>query len=512
MNIRTDIRSIRDLWENNLLKFPNKTAVIFEGESLTYREVDYFINRFRAYLQKKCGMRQGDTVAIFAPNCLAFFIAYWAVIKLGGVVVPVNVRLKGDELAYLIGNSEAAVLIVHKDLWEAAKDVLPQCANVQKIIAIGFADEGTSSYEEAIQYPEASAEEPDIQPDDLAIIMHTSGTTGLPKGAMMRHRDVLFNIRMAIIAQSFRHSDIHLLTVPMFHATALYSMLPSSAYLGSTVLIAPRPEVRELAALIERHRATTFFGVPTLFYFLVTMKDLDQFDLSSLRLIAYAGSMMPVQTIRRLRQKFPHTELHNFFGLTETISMTHVLPNADVDTRPESIGKLLPEVWQKIIDEEGNEVPVGEVGELCFKKENVVIGYWKRPGLLEESMVDGWFRTGDLALVDEEGYVYLRGRKKEMIIVGGENVYALEVENVLLSNENIQEAAVVGVPATGARAYLGELVKAVVVLRPGRKMTELDVKRYCAERLPSYKTPQLVEFRDALPRNPGGKVIKRELI
>jgi len=512
MEIRTDIRSVRDLWENNLLKFPNKIAVIFEGESLTFREVNEPIDRFRAYLETECGVKQGDTVAVFAPNCLHFFIVYWSIMKLGGVVVPVNVRLKGDELAFLIDNSDAEIFIVHKDLWDAARGALPQCPNVKKTIAIGFSDKGTLLYEEAIQHSEVIDARPDIHPEDLAIIMHTSGTTGRPKGAMMRHCDLLFNLRMTIVAQNFRHSDIHLLTVPMFHASALYSILPSSAYLGSTVLIAPRPDVKELATLIEDYRATTFFGVPTMFHFLATMKDLDKFDLSSLRLIAYAGSMMPVQTIQRLRQKFPGVELHNFFGLTETISMTHVLPNADVDVRAESIGKPLPEVWQKIVDEDGREVPAGETGELCFKKENVVPGYWKRPGLLEESMVDGWFRTGDLAMVDEQGYVYLRGRKKEMIIVGGENVYALEVENTLLSNDNVQEVAVVGVSATGARAYLGELVKAVVVLRPGRQMTELDVKRYCAERLASYKTPQLVEFRDALPRNPGGKVLKRELV
>lgn len=510
--IRTQLDSVRDLWENNQLKFPNKTAVIFEGESLTYREVNEPINRLRAFLEIECGVRQGDRVAVLAPNCLQFYVAYWAIMKLGGVVVPVNVRLRGEEMRFIIANSDAEILFVHKDLWEPAQEVLSGCPNVKHIITMAFAEGDHIAFDEALRYPETLDTEPTILPEDLAIIMHTSGTTGQPKGAMMRHRDLLFNLRMTIIAQSFRHEDIHLLVVPMFHASALYSILPSSAYLGSTVLIAPRPEVRDLATLIQEHRATTFFGVPTLFHFLTTMKDLDSFDLSSLRLIAYAGSMMPVQTIQRLRQKFPHVELHNFFGLTETISMTHVLPDGDVETRPESIGKLLPEVWQKIVGEDGQEVEAGVVGELCFKQENTIPGYWKRPGLLEEAMADGWFRTGDLALEDEDGYVYLKGRKKEMIIVGGENVYALEVENVLLSHAKIQEAAVIGIPATGARAYLGEVVKAVIVLRPGETIAELEVKRHCAERLASYKVPQLVEFREALPRNPGGKVVKPELV
>ncbi|MDH7568425.1 MAG: AMP-binding protein, partial [Armatimonadota bacterium] len=353
---------------------------------------------------------------------------------------------------------------------------------------------------------------PEILAEAPAIIMHTSGTTGLPKGAVMRHTDLFFNVRHAIFAHSFRHEDVHLLVTPMFHATALYSLLPSSAYLGSTLVISGRSEVRELVELVQNHRVTTFLGVPTMFHFMSTLSDLQRYDLSSLRLIAYAGSPMPTQTIRRLRQRLPNVALHNFFGLTETIAMTHVLPNRDADIRPDSIGKVLPEIFQRIIDEEGNEVPPGVVGELCFHRSNVVQGYWGQPGRIEESIVDGWFRTGDLAMVDEDGYTYLKGRKKEMIIVAGENVYALEVENVLYACDGVLEAAVVGVPATGARAYLGELVKAVIVRQEGAQLTETDVKRHCAARLPSYKVPHIVEFRDRLPRNTLGKVVKRELM
>jgi acyl-CoA synthetase (AMP-forming)/AMP-acid ligase II len=189
-----------------------------------------------------------------------------------------------------------------------------------------------------------------------------------------------------------------------------------------------------------------------------------------------------------------------------------VLPSQDALERAESIGKVLPDVGMKIIDEDGNEVAPGEVGELCFRKENVVREYWRRPGLLEESMIDGWFRTGDLASVDEQGYVYLKGRKKDMIIVGGENVFALEVENVLVNHEAIRDAAVVGIEATGIATYLGELIKAVIVLEPGAELTERDVKRHCAERLATFKVPHQIEFRDELPRNPSGKVLKDQLL
>ena len=212
-----------------------------------------------------------------------------------------------------------------------------------------------------------------------------------------------------------------------------------------------------------------------------------------------------------LRKRFPHVALHNFFGLTETISMTHVLPSADAAERADSIGKLLPEVYARLVGENGEDVPSGEVGELLLRRDCVIPGYWRQPGRLEESLRDGWFHTGDLARRDELGYFYVQGRKKEMIIVAGQNVYALEVEAVLLRHPGVREAAVIGVPATGARAALGELVKAVVVGQPGAELTELEIKRHCAETLPGYKRPQVVEFRDELPRNAAGKVLKRLL-
>lgn len=506
------LRSIRDYWQNNVAKFPRKTAFICEGQHLTYAEADAQIERLRGHLERACGLRPGDRVAYYLPNCLEYAIAYWATINAGAIAVPLNTRLRPEEVRHIATHVGAQILFVHAQLRAQAEEALPVGVGPRHRITVGYEADGAAAYASIVAEGEPSSTRPDIAPEAVAIIMHTSGTTGLPKGAFMRHTDLFFNVRHAIYAHSFRHEDVHLLVLPMFHPTALYSLLPSSAYLGSTIVIAPRPDVRELVRLIQNHRITTFLGVPTLFHFLTALRDLDTYDLSSLRLIAYAGAPMPPQTIRRLRERLPGVALHNFFGLTETISMTHVLPDKDADTRPESIGKLLPEVFQRIVDDEGRDVPVGEVGELCFHRSNVVPGYWGQPGRLEEAIVDGWFHTGDLALVDEEGYVYLKGRKKEVIIVAGENVYAPEVENVLYAHDGVLEAAVVGVPATGARAYLGELVKAVVVPKEGVVLTEADIKRHCSARLPTYKVPQIVEFRDHLPRTPSGKVLKRELV
>ena len=505
------LKNVRDLWVNNMRNFPRKTCVIWHGREYSFAQVDEVTDRICAYLQRRFGMGSEDRIAICAPNCLEFFLLYWGIVKGGGVVVPVNTRLTSDDMLFMLENIDPLVFCIHASVKDTALKAVSNMRKAPKLVTIGFEETDAVNFEELLNY-EGEPTYTEIDPEQLVIIMHTSGTTGRPKGAMVTHSNILFNIRMAIIAHSWRHEDVHLLVVPMFHATALYSMLPASAYLGSTVVIAPRPEIPEIVELIERHRCTTFFGVPTLFYFLTTYRELEKHDLTSLRLIAYAGAPMPPQTIRRLREKFPWAWLHNFFGLTETISMTHVLPNKDALTRPESIGKVLPEVWQRIIDENGNDVQVGEVGELCFHKHNVVKGYWNQPELMREAMLGDWFKTGDLACIDEDGYVYLKGRKKDMIIVAGENVYALEVENAILSHDGVMDVAVVGVPAKGALSYLGELIKAVVVTKPGVRLTEADIKKHCASILPSYKVPHIVEFREQLPRNPAGKVIKHKLI
>ena len=505
------LQSVRDVWYHNLEKFPNKAAAIYGGQEHSYRQCDLLSDSLRRELSCRFGLEKGDKVAIAGPNCFEYYIAYWAIMKSGGVVVPINTRLGREELEHAIGNSDSEIVIVHEENWEAVREVLPNCPRARHVVGIGLDEEGLTSFEELAVEGEAYDHHPEIGEEDLGIVMHTSGTTGRPKGAMMRHGDLLFNNKLAIYAHSLRHEDVHLLVVPMFHATALYSLLPTSALLGSTIVLAPRTDARELAELIQEHRVTTFFGVPTLFHFLTMMKDIDRYDLESLRLLAYAGSPMPPVTIKRLREKFPNVKLHNFFGLSETISMTHVLPSEDADLKPESIGKILPQVGQRVLDENGNAVPPGEVGQLHFHRENVICGYWKEPERLAESMVGDWFNTGDLAVVDEEGYVFLKGRSKDMIIAGGENVYALEVENCIMTHERVREAAVIGVPATGVRAYLGELVKAIVVPHEGEELTVPDIKGHCTERLASYKVPQFVEFIDELPRNPSGKVLKRML-
>ncbi len=501
--------TLPEVWANVVDKFPRKVAVIYEGQEYSYGDLNETIIKAAQVLRSKFGLAKGDRVAVALPNCIEFFITYWAAILSGGVIVPLNTRLRAEEMQFVVENADAKALLVHKSVWAAIEPALE--GRDQPLVTCDFELDGQMTWETLVEGDESAPEPETTTTDDLAVIAYTSGTTGQPKGALMDHGNIMFNVKNCLVAHSFRHEDVHMLVVPMFHCTPLYSLMPSSAYLGSTLCIAPRPQIAEVAQLIQEHKVTNFIGVPTLFHFLVTMKGFESYDFSSLKVVAYAGATMPSQTIGRLRERLPWVETRNFFGLTETTSVTHVLPSPDALNRPDSVGKALPDIGVMIADDQGNALGPGEIGELCFRRENVVNGYWNRPGLLDESIKDGWFHTGDLAMVDGDGYLHLRGRSKDMIIVGGENVYANEVEAIVMGHGKVMEVAVVGVEATGVRAYLGELVKAVIVPEEGEELTEADVKRHCSQHLASYKVPQIVEFRSELPRNPSGKVLKRQL-
>jgi acyl-CoA synthetase (AMP-forming)/AMP-acid ligase II len=505
--------NIVQYWRTAVSLFPRKTAAVFEGREYTWAELDRLTASLAGSLRERFSLDEGDPVAIAMPNCIEFFLAYWGVMRAGGVVAAINCRLGEEEMAHCLGDTRARLLITHGRVQEAVEAGLRDADDIQRIIVAEPKIQRSARMADLLaREPEDQFEDADPRGEALAVIAYTSGTTGKPKGAMMRHCDLLFNVKNCLVAHSFRHEDVHMLALPMFHCTALYSLLPSAAYLGSTLAIAPRPERAELLALIESARVTTFLGPPTLFAMLSQGDELADCDTSSLRLIAYAGSPMHPDTIRRLRELLPHVALRNFFGLTETTSVTHVLPSADALSHADSVGKPLPEVRAIVADEEGEQLPPGETGELLIHRDNVIPGYWRQPNRLAEDLRGSWFHTGDLAHYDEDGYLYVHGREKDVIIVSGENVIAGEVEEVITGIEGVREAAVVGVEATGIRAYLGELVKAVVVREAGSEIGEREVKRACTMSLASYQVPQVVEFIDELPRNPAGKVLKRELV
>lgn len=504
-------RNLLDFWQEAVALAPDRPAAISGNTTLTYREAQQQCLRLATGLRTAAGVER-PKVAVGLPNCLEYYLAYWALVNLGGVIIPINPWLKEDSLDAILNTVQPDLLIVQG---RSDRDILASAARHPSLPVYaltpdaGLRDFNALMQTDVLATPCAPAE------DDPAIVMHTSGTTAAPKGAIMRHSDLIFNVITTLNAQGFQPDDIHLLVNPMFHCTALYSSLPAAAFQKTPVVITAETQADALLSLVQTHRITTFLTVPSILQRIVALPDFSRYDVSSLRVIGYAGSFMPVKTVRQLQAAFPTVALHNFFGLTETISATHVL-NGDASLdRPDSIGRTLPFVTARIITEDGRECGDDEVGELLFASENVISGYWGQPERLAEAMIelDGrtWFRTGDLASRDSEGFYFIKGRKKDMIIVGGENVFAAEVEAAIMLLAAVKEVAVKGIPATGIRESLGEMIKAYVVPEPGMTLTENELRRHCHKTLPSYKIPHVIQFMDALPRNPAGKVIKTEL-
>lgn len=502
--IRTPrLHTVRDLWEEAVALAPGRLAVIDGPRRLTYGEADLLVEQVAAGLTVRAGTAR-PKVAIYLPNCLEYYLLYWAVMRLGGVVVPLNTWLKQESLEAIFHSVQPDILVVRSPA-DATPLAATRAAAPKDIIGLGNWEEVLTDAETLTRMP--------IADEAPAIIMHTSGTTAAPKGAVMRHVDLLFNVMTTINAHAFNTTDTHLLVNPMFHCTALYSSLTTAAYTKTPVVITDTTSPDKLMGLVEEHGVTTFLSTPAVFQRLLTLRNLSTFDAGSLRLIGYAGSPMPINTIAALQAAFPDVALHNFFGLTETISMTHVLRGDEAAERPDSIGRLLPFVEALVVAEDDTPCPPGTVGELLFARENVISTYHNDAERLAQSLCTlddrTWFRTGDLALVDEEGYFFIKGRRKDMIIVGGENVFATEVEAALQAHPAVAEAAVKGRPARGALAFLGEQVYAWVAVREA--VPEKALRKHCFAQLPSYKVPHRIFFVAELPRNPSGKVVKDEL-
>ena len=500
------MRNLNELWAAAVAQFGDRTAVAHADRAYTYRELERLIGAFGGSLRGTLGIEPGDRVALIMPNCLQSIVCYLGAIRAGAIALPVNVRLKAQEMRFILQDAGAKAVVADRAVWPTVREAVEGLDALATVVGIGFAGGNVIALEELLQSGDAAAPS-EAGADDVAAIIYTSGTTGLPKGAMITHGNVLFNVQSTIRGHGFRPDDVHILAVPLFHVTGLNTIMPTAFHQGARVVVTARIAPREILELIERHRATTFLAVPTTMILLAQTPGVAAYDLSSLRLVAYSGAPMPVRTIQQLRAMLPGVELHNFFGLTETTSVTTVLEDEQALRRPESVGRAVPGLEIKVVDDGGRTLPSGEVGELLVTGPSVVKGYFNRPEATAEAIADGWLHTGDSAYVDEDGYVFLQGRKSEMILVGGENVYPVEVENVLSRHAAVAEAAVVGSP----HPILGEVVKAVIVLRSGARAGERELKRLCAEHLASFKVPHVVEFRDSLPRNPSGKVIKRDL-
>lgn len=508
------MRNLTELLESAAAKYGAKRFAVdsASGTELSFEGLKSASERLATALKQRFRIGAHEHVALLMPNCLKLLPAYFGILRAGCVAVPVNARLKADELQFILGDCEAQAVFVHPATWKPAQEALKSLNWTKPVIAVGFdaCPAGTTPFADVAGHAADAAalgKNSTASRDDTAAIIYTSGTTGRPKGAMLTHGNILFNVESTKAGHGLTGSDIHLLIVPLFHVTGLNTIMPTALEQGGCLIVSSSIDPEEIADTVLQYKCTTFFGVPTTFYLLANVRGLDMAKLKSLRLICYSGAPMSAMTIQRLREMFPGVKLHNFYGLTETTSVTTVLPDDQAIPRAESVGLPPPGLELAILDDKNQKLAAGQLGELCVRGASVFKGYFKRAEASAEALNGGWFHTGDTAFIDEQGFVFLRGRKKEMFIVAGENVYPIEVENVLCSHPAVQEAAVFGRPD----AALGEVGHAAVVLRPGQKLVERELKAFANERLAAFKLPRTIRFLDKLPRNPSGKVMKRDL-
>ena len=490
---------------------PDRIALreVETGASWTFADLDRRTDALAAALRAQ-GTARGDRVGLVTVNSAHMLEVIFAVAKLGAVAVPINVRLSAEEIQYILTDSGAGTVFVSAPLAATAAQATAgtQVTWVVQIPAAAQRREGTDSeFEQLISGAPQGPVTAEVDGGDLAMLMYTSGTTGKPKGAMLTHDNMLWNAINSFSAagEGLYPRDVNLSAAPLFHIGALGIFTLPLLYAGGTTVIMEAFTPEAWLDAVEQYRPTVSFCVPAMWAAIDAAPSIGKRDLSSLRYVLSGGAPCPLVLIESLR-----TRGLNFlegFGLTETAPIVSVLASADVVDNAGSIGKPVMHVDLRVVDEQGAAVPTGEVGELAIRGPNVFVGYWNRPDATAEAIVGGWFLSGDLATCDEAGYYRIVDRKKDMIISGGENVYATEVEQVLYRHPEITEVAVVGRPDP----QWGEAVAAVVVRTAGSDLSEESLIAWTRERLAGFKTPRTVVFTEALPRTATGKVLKRQL-
>ena len=497
---------------------PDRTATVFEGRRLLYSQLQERVNRLANALAD-LGVGPGDRVAAMQVNCPEHIEAYFATAKLDAIYVPVNFRIRVEELRSMVGDAEPKVLFSGSRYYDLVSSVRDNAPSLRSLVALeGKVPTSWLSYERLLASGSEEERFPQADADDTTVIMYTAGTTGMPKGVMLTHNSFSSYILSNVAPADPEIEERNILTVPMHHIAGMQAVL-SAVYGGRCLIIQRQFEPKEWMELVQGERADRAMMVPTMLKQLLDHPEYDKYDLSSLEVITYGAAPMPLEVIKQAIQRMPHTRFINAFGQTETASTITMLPpeNHDLTGSPEeverklrrlsSIGKPLEDVEVRIVDEEGKDVPQGEVGEIVARGSRLMKGYWHQEEATRQTVRKGWLYTGDLGYCDEEGYIFLAGRARDFIKRGGEMVSPDDVERVLQSHPAVEEAAVIGVPDD----YWGERVRAVVVTYPGHQVTEEELIEHCHQRLASFKKPESVVFVSELPRNPMGKVLKRVL-
>ena len=489
---------------------PDQVAIWFEDKRLTYTELRDRSWQLSNALLKTCS--PGDRVAILSENCPEYVECYYGVPGAGMALTLLNYRLTGPELTYIIGNAEPRVLVVEPKYLPVIRQIRKDIPSVEKILLIGAEAEDCTSYDDFVGTGDAV--EPSVRPseDDLCWLIYTSGTTGLPKGAMLSHRNLMSAILNSAVSWDREPDAVYMFTFPQFHVAG-YAM-PLQHINATPVVLLRNFDAEVFLQNIERYKVTATGAAPTMIAMLLERPDIDRYDLSSLKNIGYGAAAMPAEVLRRTYQRWPQIEFGTGFGMTELAGNVMVLTAEDhkralAEGLPilSSVGQQMPLAMVRVVDEDDNDVAPNEPGEIIIKGDQVLSGYWRNPEATEKSIVNGWFHSGDVGRWDENGYLYIVDRKKDMILSGGENIYPREVEEVLYQHPDVVEAAVIGVPDE----KWGETVVAVLALRNGNLPSNDEIISFCKERIASYKKPKHIVFVEELPKNASGKILKREL-
>lgn len=503
-------QTIADALRRTALRLPTKTAIVCGDTTWTYAEFDALVTRLAAGMSGR-GVRQGDRVAVLARNSHGFAALRFALARLGAVLVPINFMLKADEVAYILRHAGARTLATDSGLAELARAAAALDTAVQDFVWLPSEDPsepapGMARFDELAACADTMPEVP-LSSTDLAQIVYTSGTESMPKGAMLTHDAVLWQYVSCVINAEIAEGDLALHALPLYHCAQLDVFFGPAIYIGSTNVITGKPVPDHLLALMAHHRITSFFAPPTVWIALLRSPLFDQTDLSALTKGYYGASIMPVAVLQELAARLPKVRLWNLYGQTEIAPLATMLGPQDQLRKPGSAGRAVLNVETRVVDDAMRDVALGEVGEIVHRSPHLMLGYFNDPEKTAAAFSGDWFHSGDLATIDAEGYISVVDRKKDMIKTGGENVASREVEEMIYRLPQVSEVAVIGLPDP----KWVEAVTAVIVVKAGHALTEDEVIAHCATHMASFKAPKRVVFADSLPKNPSGKLLKREL-
>jgi len=506
---------VSQLLTKSARSFPQNLALVHGPKRLTYAQFDARVNRLANALGR-LGIQQGDNVAVLQYNYPETLESIFACFKAGCGAVPINFRLHPNECAFMIDHSKAKAVILSSEFNEAIMEIRDRIPNARHLITLFGAQGEILDYEDLLSKESDQFIDADVQPDDLAWLFYTSGTTGMPKGAMLTHRNLIamsMNF-YADICPGFGPDDVVLHAAPLSHGSGIYA-LPNIGKAATNVILASKSFDPELIfQTIEEYRVTNMFAAPTMVKLMVESPAVDRYDHSSLRALNYGGAPMLVEDLKEAMTRLGPC-LVQLFGQAESPMTITYLPHRDhlITGSPDQMKRLSSagfprtDVEVKIFNNNDEVLPPGETGEIVTRSDLVMKGYWRNPEATTETLRSGWLHTGDMGYMDEKGYLFIMDRSKDMIISGGENIYPREIEEVLIRHEAVREVAVIGIPDS----KWGEAIKAVVALLPGESATEEELIAFCKDNIASYKKPKSVDFVDELPKNNYGKILKRDL-